>query len=74
MTKISLKPNKVLRESTDLPDGGRSNHNIVQYGQYALMNVGPWLVKGLCIIVKASGLLPASQSGHATTIIEGFFA
>ena len=29
-------------------------------------------MKGLWIITKPSGSLPASQSGHATTIIEGF--
>ena len=32
--------------------------NITQYGQYALMNVGPWWLKSN---LKASGSLPASQ-------------
>ena len=39
---------------------------IVQYGQYVLIDVGPWWW-------KASGTLPESWSGHAKTISE-FFA
>ena len=53
----------IQRAQTSLAEADHYPH-IVQYChcQYALMNVGPWWW-------KASGSLPASESGYAKTII-----
>ena len=59
-------------ESTDVRSQGRSSLPYYAIWTLCINECRDLVVKGFWIITKASGSLPASQSGHATTITDIF--